>query len=111
MLGRVMMKITRLLATLLFLPLVLSLCLSASAKIPLIVQTTEGPVIGSLSLNGQRSFKGIPYASPPIGPLRWHSPQDPPYHELPLLCDSFRSSGPSYPSARDNNFSIETFTE
>ncbi len=111
MLGRVMMKITRLLATLLFLPLVLSLCLSASAKIPLIVQTTEGPVIGSLSLNGQRSFKGIPYASPPIGPLRWHAPQDPPYHELPLLCDSFRSSCPSYPSATDIDFSIETFSE
>ncbi len=106
------MKIARLAAMLLFFSLLTTLlCQSASAKIPLIVQTTEGLVIGSLSLSGQRSFKGIPYASPPVGPLRWRAPKDPPAHELPLLCDSFKNSCPSYPSATDIDFSFETFSE
>lgn len=33
-----------------------------------------GTVMGTIS-NGVASFKGIPFAAPPIGPLRWKAPQ------------------------------------
>jgi para-nitrobenzyl esterase len=39
-----------------------------------IVRTTNGPLAGASSPEG-RAFLGIPYAKPPVGPLRWRSPQ------------------------------------
>jgi para-nitrobenzyl esterase len=38
------------------------------------VVTTSGTFTGTMS-NGVTSFKGIPYAAPPIGTLRWKPPQ------------------------------------
>ena len=40
---------------------------------PLIVNTTYGPIRGAYN-NGARMFRGIPYAAPPIGDLRWQPP-------------------------------------
>ncbi len=39
------------------------------------VRTTKGLVEGSVSADNIRSFKGIPFAAPPVGPLRWKAPQ------------------------------------
>lgn len=39
------------------------------------VVTTNGPIAGAGRGDGVRSFKGIPYAAPPVGALRWKAPQ------------------------------------
>ena len=38
------------------------------------VRTTTGSLAGS-SVDGVRAFEGVPYAQPPVGPLRWRPPQ------------------------------------
>jgi para-nitrobenzyl esterase len=41
-----------------------------------VVKTTYGPVQGTEE-NGLQVFRGIPYAKPPVGELRWKPPQPP----------------------------------
>ena len=50
--------------------------LPAQASDPLVIKTDLGKVQGKMSADGQaRDFLGIPYAAPPVGPLRWKPPQ------------------------------------
>jgi len=57
--------------------LALTLCLaSAHAADPLKVTTDKGTVEGALTTDSKvLAFKGIPYAAPPVGDLRWAPPQ------------------------------------
>lgn len=41
---------------------------------PLVVGTTAGLIRGIARTNGGAQFLGIPYAEPPVGPLRWRAP-------------------------------------
>ena len=51
---------------------------SSSATTPrgLVVETASGPVEG-LEDDGVFSYRGIPYAAPPVDDLRWKPPVDP----------------------------------
>lgn len=49
---------------------------SATAPRGLIVETDSGPVEG-LEDDGVFSYRGIPYAAPPVGDLRWKPPVEP----------------------------------
>ena len=39
-----------------------------------VVKIREGSVRGAI-VDGVASWKGIPFAAPPVGPLRWRAPQ------------------------------------
>jgi len=41
------------------------------------VITKAGPIEGATDTRGVRAFKGVPFAAPPVGPLRWQPPQPP----------------------------------
>ncbi|MBN2274219.1 MAG: carboxylesterase family protein [Bacteroidales bacterium] len=53
-------------------PLIMSAC---SALPPEQVKVKQGIVQGTVE-EGLRIFKGIPFAAPPVGELRWKAPQD-----------------------------------
>ncbi|UOR05783.1 carboxylesterase family protein [Hymenobacter aerilatus] len=74
------------------------------------VQTANGPLEGATAASGIHEFKGVPFAAPPIGGLRWREPQPvknwttvrsakqfgPRAMQLPLFGDmNFRSDGVS----------------
>jgi para-nitrobenzyl esterase len=61
------------------------------------VQLDSGPITGASEQLAEQeiwSFKGIPYAAPPVGDLRWRPPQPVTPWADPLACTSF---GPSCP--------------
>jgi para-nitrobenzyl esterase len=53
-------------------------------------QTKYGAVIG-VEDGGSAVFKGVPYAKPPVGPLRFHSPLPPEPWEGELDCRQFHA--------------------
>ncbi len=58
------------------LALLVALPLVAYASNPLVIKTDKGKVQGDYTADRQvREFKGIPYAAPPVGNLRWQPPQ------------------------------------
>ncbi len=64
---------------------------SVNARAQVTVNITSGPIVGQ-TLAGEPAvnvFKGIPYAAPPVGNLRWREPQPVTAWNTPRDCTSF----------------------
>lgn len=85
------MRLHRLLLIVLLLPGL------ALAQQPCTVSTVSGPVTG-LVQDGIRTFKGLPYAQPPVGDLRWKPPQPAQPWTGPRPATEF---GPACPQLKD----------
>lgn len=71
-----------------FLFLLVVWCQTTTAAEP--VNTASGPVAGIDSSDpAVEVFKGIPYAAPPVGELRWRPPQPPTSWGAVRVCDEF----------------------
>ncbi|WP_417369552.1 carboxylesterase/lipase family protein [Flavobacterium beibuense] len=56
------------------------------------VQVEQGILEGVALPSGIHSFKGIPFAQPPVGELRWKAPQPPQKWEGVLKADAFKDN-------------------
>ena len=56
--------------------------------------TTTGGVVEGFTLDGVNRWRSIPYARPPVGPLRFRAPQPPQAWTGVLPCHSFGSCAP-----------------
>lgn len=63
---------------------------------PRLVMTTEGPLRGTTD-GASLSWRNIPYAAPPVGPLRWRAPQPPPLRARERDATAFGPACPQRP--------------
>lgn len=74
-----------------------ALLLAAAAPVPRVV-VTGGRIDGRVAADGAQVFRGIPYAAPPLGRLRWREPQPVrPWHGV-------RSAAESAPACLQNDY-------
>ena len=73
---------------------------TGSESLTLLIQTDKGLVEGAEDWFSTWSWKGIPFAKPPVGELRWKAPQDPDSWTGILKTKEFKSIAPQY----DGNF-------
>jgi para-nitrobenzyl esterase len=94
-------------AAILFISASLSQSFAATAAAdPTVVMTDKGAVRGAIH-NGVREFKGIPYAQPPVGELRWSMPKPAAAWSRTLDATNYKSPCPQaerygIPEASDN---------
>src|SRR5262245_32932276 len=96
----------RLLLTTLVAALLASVAVSAAAPASPVVATDRGPIRG-LAIESMQVFRGIPYAAPPVGDLRWRAPQAPARRNGVLDATRFANHCPQGPSP----YGIASLTE
>lgn len=64
----------------------------------------EGGLISGLAADGVRSYKGIPFAAPPMGELRWKAPQPVVPWEGVRECNAFGPECPQAPYAQGSMY-------
>ncbi len=74
-------------------------------------ETACGVVEGTLESSGIRSFKGIPFAEPPVGDLRWKPPQPPATWSGVRKADKFGPRAMQRPIFGDMNFRSNGMSE
>ncbi|MEV6732968.1 MULTISPECIES: carboxylesterase family protein [unclassified Streptomyces] len=62
-----------------------------------VIETSAGKIAGSAAGNGLSAFKGIPYALPPEGPLRFQAPAPVPAWDGVRPATSFGAAPPQLP--------------
>jgi para-nitrobenzyl esterase len=79
------------------------------AAIPDPVKTTDGKISGVTLGSDVRAFKGIPFAAPPVGSLRWKEPQPTVRWEGIRKADAFGNVcvQPSAPKRVPNNVAVD----
>src|SRR4051794_11727669 len=75
------------------------------------VETACGIVEGATEPGGVRSFKGIPFAEPPVGDLRWKAPQPPRRWEGVRKADKFGPRAMQRAVFGDMNFRSDGLSE
>jgi len=61
---------------------------ACSPQLTDVLHTTSGPIQG-VSSDQSHIFRGIPYAAPPVGDLRWRPPQPPAAWTQPLTATQY----------------------
>lgn len=59
-----------------------------------IVVAVDGGLVQGVNEDGCVVYRGIPYAAPPVGELRWREPQPVLPWDTVMLCSSFRNAAP-----------------
>jgi para-nitrobenzyl esterase len=84
--------------------LLMGICFSCHVFPPVQVKTVNGIVQGYVMESGIHAFKGIPYAQPPVGDLRWREPQPPKNWKGILHTDQFAPQAMQDPIYSDMRF-------
>ena len=73
------------------------------------VKTSDGKIAGVTLASGVRAFKGIPFAAPPTGNLRWKEPQPPARWEGVRKTETFGNVcvQPMAPKRVPNNVAVD----
>lgn len=90
--------------------IVLLQALSISAQNNVKVKVAEGILVGT-DASGIKIFKGIPFAAPPIGDLRWREPQPVAAWKGERLAKDFGPNPMQEPIFGDMNFGTKSMSE
>lgn len=91
--------------------LVIQSMLSAFAQKAPKVKVEQGTLEGITLASGIRTFRGIPFAEPPVGGLRWKAPQPPKSWEGVRKADVFGNNAMQKPVYGDMNFRAPKMSE
>ncbi|RDI04540.1 carboxylesterase/lipase family protein [Flavobacterium sp. AG291] len=95
----------------LFLILLLQLSLVLTAQKNPQAKVEQGTLEGILLPSGTQNYRGVPFAEPPVGDLRWKAPQAPKKWEGIRKADKFGSNAMQKPVYGDMNFRAPSMSE